>query len=262
MLTLMLSALLTSAPGTVSVEAKSDTVNQYVIDGKPVSNFDGTQLAGKAIASYDITTTKEKGKVVQNHIITLAAPGSPKTENPVPVVQNHKITLAAPHSFRKRIKPLVVQGHKIPLVAPGRRGQSADSAVVQGYTITLAAPVEKQNDIFNQFFIHDDEDYSEMTKTTTVTDNGILRTTTEGTLKNGGKVTTTSVQIVRTFEPTDFSDKKLYIDGQEATMTDFQELKPSEIKSITVLEGKAAVKVWGDDAACGVIEVKTIKDNK
>lgn len=196
MLTLMLSALLTSAPGTVSVEAKADTVNHYVIDGKPVSNFDGTQLAGKAIASYDITTTKEKDKVVQNHIIT------------------------------------------------------------------LAAPVEKQNDIFNQFFIHDDEDYSEMTKTTTVTDNGILQTTTEGTLKNGGKVTTTSTQIVRTFEPTDFRDKKLYIDGQEATMTDFQELKPSEIKSITVLEGKAAVKVWGDDAACGVIEVKTIKDNK
>ena len=196
MLTLMLSALLTSAPGTVSVEAKADTVNHYVIDGKPVSNFDGTQLAGKAIASYDITTTKEKGKVVQNHIIT------------------------------------------------------------------LAAPVEKQNDIFNQFFRHDDEDYSEMTKTTTFTDNGILRTTTEGTLKNGGKVTTTSTQIVRTFEPTDFRDKKLYIDGQEATMTDFQELKPSEIKSITVLEGKAAVKVWGDDAACGVIEVKTIKENK
>ena len=196
MLTLMLSALLTSAPGTVSVEAKADTVNHYVIDGKPVSNFDGTQLAGKAIASYDITTTKEKGKVVQNHIIT------------------------------------------------------------------LAAPVEKQNDIFNQFFRHDEEDYSEMTKTTTVTDNGILQTTTEGTLKNGGKVTTTSTQIVRTFEPTDFRDKKLYIDGQEATMTDFQELKPSEIKSITVLEGKAAVKVWGDDAACGVIEVKTIKDNK
>lgn len=196
MLTLLLSALLASAPGTVTVEAKADTVNHYIIDGKPVSNFDGTQLAGKAIASYDITTTKEKGKVVQNHIIT------------------------------------------------------------------LAAPVEKQNDIFNQFFRHDDEDYSEMTKTTTVTDNGILRTTTEGTLKNGGKVTTTSTQIVRTFEPTDFRDKKLYIDGQEATMTDFQELKPSEIKSITVLEGKAAVKVWGDDAACGVIEVKTIKDNK
>lgn len=219
MLTLLLSALLASAPGTVTVEAKADTVNHYVIDGKPVSNFDGTQLAGKAIARYYITTTKEKGKVVQNHIITLAAP----------------------HSFRKRIKPQVV---------------------LQNYKITLAAPVEKQNDNFNQFFRHDDEDYSEMTKTTTVTDNGILRTTTEGTLKNGGKVTTTSTQIVRTFEPTDFRDKKLYIDGQEATMTDFQELKPSEIKSITVLEGKAAVKVWGDDAACGVIEVKTIKDNK
>ena len=40
-------------------------------------------------------------------------------------------------------------------------------------------------------------------------------------------------------------------------MTDFQELKPSEIKSITVLEGKVEVKVWGDDAACGVIEVRT-----
>ena len=196
MLTLMLSALLTSAPGTVSVEAKSDTVNHYVIDGKPVSNFDGTQLAGKAIASYDITTTKEKGKVVQNHIIT------------------------------------------------------------------LAAPVEKQNDIFNQFFRHDDEDYSEMTKTTTVTDNGILRTTTEGTLKNGGKVKTTSTQIGIRIAPDYPKDTKVYIDGEEATMEDFQKLKPSEIKSITVLKDKAAVKVWGDDAACGVIEVKTVKDNK
>ena len=194
MLTLLLSALLASAPGTNSgiLPAKADTVNHYVIDGKPVSNFDGTQLVGKAIASYDITTSKEKGKVVQNHIIT------------------------------------------------------------------LAAPVEKQDDIFNQFFRHDEDDYVEKTKTTSFSDNGIYyTTTTEGTLKNGDRMTTTSTQIVRTIEPTDFKDKKLYIDGLEATMADYQKLKPSEIKSITVLEGKAAVKVWGDDAECGVVEVRT-----
>ena len=101
-----------------------------------------------------------------------------------------------------------------------------------------------------------------MTKTTTVTDNGILRTTTEGTLKNGGKVKTTSTQIGIRIAPDYPKDTKVYIDGEEATMEDFQKLKPSEIKSITVLNDKAAVKVWGDDAACGVIEVKTIKDNK
>lgn len=35
--------------------AASDTLDYYVINGKPVDKFDGSQIAGKQIVSYDIT---------------------------------------------------------------------------------------------------------------------------------------------------------------------------------------------------------------
>lgn len=35
--------------------AATDTLNFYVINGQPVDNFDGSQIEGKKIATYDIT---------------------------------------------------------------------------------------------------------------------------------------------------------------------------------------------------------------
>ena len=43
-----------AAPTTIV----ADTLNLYVIDSVPVSNFDGTQLLGKTITSYEINKTR------------------------------------------------------------------------------------------------------------------------------------------------------------------------------------------------------------
>ncbi|MBO7437215.1 MAG: hypothetical protein J6T97_05300 [Bacteroidaceae bacterium] len=70
MLTLLLSAIFATTPNIGEISAQADTINQYTIDGKAVSNFDGSQLVGLSIADYNISVSKEKGKVVRKHTIT------------------------------------------------------------------------------------------------------------------------------------------------------------------------------------------------
>ena len=52
--------------------AASDTLDYYVINGKPVDKFDGSQIAGKQIVSYDITviTPADQGPVRVHEIMT------------------------------------------------------------------------------------------------------------------------------------------------------------------------------------------------
>ena len=50
--------------------AKTDTVNRYIINGQTVNNFNGTQLQGKTVTSYNVATQNEKNRVVVTHNIT------------------------------------------------------------------------------------------------------------------------------------------------------------------------------------------------
>ena len=52
--------------------AASDTLNFYVINGQPVADFDGSQIEGKKIATYDITiiTPPNEGPVRVHEITT------------------------------------------------------------------------------------------------------------------------------------------------------------------------------------------------
>ena len=47
----------------------ADTVNHYVIDNQSVSHFDGSQLIGKKIATYRITTVVNGKEVIRIHDI-------------------------------------------------------------------------------------------------------------------------------------------------------------------------------------------------
>ena len=62
------NGILKAAPLT----ATADTTNYYVINGQPVDKFDGSQLEGKTIVSYDITiiTPPDKGAVRVHEILT------------------------------------------------------------------------------------------------------------------------------------------------------------------------------------------------
>ncbi len=198
MITLFLSALLASVPSTGNISAQADTVNRYVIDGEPVSNFNGTQLAGKSIASYGIVTSKEKDKVVINHIIHLD---------------------------------------------------------------TSAKPV---NDVSGFSGDGTEDHYVDMTKTTSMSDS-VITITIDGRILGGlpaKRIKRKGIEIYNPSPiglPTELSELMLVIDGEKVTMEEFQKLKPTDIKSITVLKGEPAAKLWGTEAVNGVIEVNTNK---
>ena len=53
-----------------TLTAPADTLNHYYIDGKSVAHFDGSQLVGKTIASYQILShTLSTGVVLRAHDI-------------------------------------------------------------------------------------------------------------------------------------------------------------------------------------------------
>jgi hypothetical protein len=64
-----LCALLLNAGAPTTATVPVDTLNHYVIDNKPVANFDGSQLLGEKIEGYDITTVEKDGQVIRVHQI-------------------------------------------------------------------------------------------------------------------------------------------------------------------------------------------------
>ena len=72
MRTLLILGLCATAMVANARTAKTDTVNRYIINGQTVNNFNGAQLQGKAVISYDVATQNEKNRVVVTHNITTA----------------------------------------------------------------------------------------------------------------------------------------------------------------------------------------------
>ena len=52
---------------------------------------------------------------------------------------------------------------------------------------------------------------------------------------------------------------KIYIDGKEASAEEVDGLDPDKIRSVEVCTGKKAVRRYGEQAADGVVEIKTRK---
>ena len=220
MITLFLSALLASVPSTGNISAQADTVNRYVIDGEPVSNFNGTQLAGKSIASYDIVTSKEKDKVVINHIIYLDT--SAKPVNDVSGfsgdgTEDHYVDMTKTTSMSDSVITITID-ERILGGLPAKRIKRKGMEIVIHHPLYPCIPAKrlkiKGMEIYNPSPI------------------GL---------------------------PTELSELMLVIDGEKVTKEEFQKLKPSDIKSMTILRGEPAVKLWGPEAANGGVEVNTNK---
>ena len=56
-----------------------------------------------------------------------------------------------------------------------------------------------------------------------------------------------------------FAGMKIYIDGEEASSEEVDRLEPEKIRSVEVCTGKKAVRRYGEQAAEGVVEIKTRK---
>lgn len=78
MITTIMGAVCALVLGTTVVTAPADTANVYVLNGEKIVNFDGSQLVGKAIKSYDIVvaTDNATGRVSRIHTISASADAS------------------------------------------------------------------------------------------------------------------------------------------------------------------------------------------
>ncbi|WP_300723727.1 M56 family metallopeptidase [uncultured Alistipes sp.] len=56
-----------------------------------------------------------------------------------------------------------------------------------------------------------------------------------------------------------FAGMKIYIDGEEASSEEVDRLEPEKIRSVEVCTGKKAVRRYGEQAAEGVVKIKTRK---
>ena len=73
---IILSGICALALGTASPSVQADTTDVYVIDYVEVKDFDGTQLVGKTMSTYNINLTEEGSRTVRNHIIKTVLSGN------------------------------------------------------------------------------------------------------------------------------------------------------------------------------------------
>ena len=111
MLSLILSTLSAAIFSVGILTAPADTLNHYVIDNKPVENFDGSQLEGRKIESYSITVvtndSEKPSKVYRLHEI-VTDQGSKPTQ-PLYIIDGKIVTEAEFQGLDpKSIKSLTV----------------------------------------------------------------------------------------------------------------------------------------------------------
>ena len=76
MTSLLLSAICAVAMGAASPSVLADTTDVYVIDYVEVKDFNGSQLVGKTISTYNINLTNAGSGTVRTHIIKTVLSGN------------------------------------------------------------------------------------------------------------------------------------------------------------------------------------------
>ena len=199
MLTLLLSALMATAPITGEISEKADTINRFTIDGKAVSNFNGSQLVGLSIANYDITVSKEKDKVVRNHKIT--------------TVRN--------------------------------KDKTNDKSAYNDKNIEGTKNAEEPSKMIMEMM---NSNVRISSGRISISDNGNAHLETAVTMP---------------MELNEMDSAIWYLDEVKIESKEkLKNIKPTDIKSITVLKGDAAEAIYGPGARKGVIEIRTKKNKR
>ena len=76
MTSIVLSAICALSLGAASPSVKADTTDVYVIDYVEVKGFNGSQLVGKTISTYNINLTTAGSEIVRTHIIKTVLTGN------------------------------------------------------------------------------------------------------------------------------------------------------------------------------------------
>ena len=76
MTSVILSTVCALALGAASPSVQADTTDVYVIDYVEVKDFNGSQLVGKSISTYNINLTNSGSQIIRTHIIKTVLTGN------------------------------------------------------------------------------------------------------------------------------------------------------------------------------------------
>ena len=76
MTSIILSTICAAALSAAALPASVDTTDVYVIDYVEVKDFNGSQLVGKTVSTYNINLSKEGSNIVRTHIIKTVLSGN------------------------------------------------------------------------------------------------------------------------------------------------------------------------------------------
>ncbi|MBP5740190.1 MAG: hypothetical protein J6W59_00340 [Bacteroidales bacterium] len=79
MTSILLSTVCAVALGAASPSVQADTTDVYMIDYVEVKDFNGSQLVGKTISTYNVNLTGEGSRMVRTHIIKTVLSGNAAT---------------------------------------------------------------------------------------------------------------------------------------------------------------------------------------
>ena len=125
--------------------------------------------------------------------------------------------------------------------------RTTSDAVIKEHKITT-----QNTDLFSEFF-----------NSSTERPHGEAKVT--STSFEGGRITSTTIKsnspkLIEELEGVFTGDEKpLLVVDDEISTGSIEDIDPDDVKSMTVLRGKAAETIWGDKGKNGVIDIKTKK---
>lgn len=111
--------------------AKTDTVNRYIINGQTINNFNGTQLQGKTVKSYNVATQNEKNRVVVTHTITIDGAGT-SADKKTPTFVEPLGKKAKKAANNPKLQLVIVDGVERPQGVMGPRADEIESYITYG----------------------------------------------------------------------------------------------------------------------------------
>ena len=252
MKTLMISALcalaLCSVPyGAEARPAQTDTLDRYVIDGENVTDFDGSQLVGKTIQSYDVSVSKSGRTVYRVHTVTTA----PSLSGLQGKLSGISLNLDALKKLEdidfeeikkmgsEELEKLKEQMDDLKDELEIYKNISAD---VMHRPLIIVDGTETES-------IPDPQDIASVI---------VTRPGSKAALEYGDKARNGVLEInTRKNASLDSANPVVILDGKEVSLDIMSTLDPGKIKSVTVFKNAEDVKKYTDDPNRGVIVIKT-----
>lgn len=252
MKTLIISVLcalaLCSVPyGAEARPAQSDTLDRYVIDGVDVTGFDGSQLVGKTIQSYDVTVSKSGRTVCRTHSIR---------------------TLPSLSDLRGKFS-----GMSLSLDALKKLEDIDFEEIKKMGSEELEKLKEQMDDLKDELEIYKNISADVMhrpliivdgTETESIPDPQdiasviVTRPGSKAALEYGDKARNGVLEInTRKNASLDSANPVVILDGKEVSLDIMSTIDPGKIKSVTVFKNAEDVKKYTDDPNRGVIVIKT-----